>query len=383
MKILYDHQIFTAQKYGGISRYFSQIISNLPKEIEADISIKYSNNEYIKNLIKGSKIEELKYPIERFLPGVEFLGKLLVFNFVSRLNPFKVIDPSVFNKNLSIELLKKQDFDIFHPTYYDDYFLDFIGKKPFVLTIHDMIHELYPEMLKDTDTILKKANLASKASHIIAVSERTKMDIIDILNIREEKISVVYHGSSIQKRISNTLYLPSNYLLYVGERLNYKNFTFFAYAIKTLLDERKDLNVICTGSSFNKEEQKLLKGLKLTDRFIHLFINEDQFYEVFHKARAMVFPSYYEGFGIPIIEAFDSECPVILSNSSCFPEIAKQGAIYFEPKSKNQLISAITKVLDEQNLRNELIREGNKRLDFFSWSKSAQETLNIYKKIIQ
>jgi len=383
MKILYDHQIFTAQKYGGISRYFSQIISNLPKEIEAEISIKYSNNEYIKTLVKDFQIEELKFPIERFLPGVEFSGKSWVFNFINRLNPLKKIDPSDFNKNLSIELLKKQDFDIFHPTYYDDYFLDFIGKKPFVLTIHDMIHELYPEMLKDTDTILKKANLASKASHIIAVSERTKMDIIDILNIREEKISVVYHGSSIQKRISNTLYLPSNYLLYVGDRLNYKNFTFFAYAIKSLLDERRDLNVICTGSSFNKEEQKLLNGLKLTDRFIHLFINEDQFYEVFHKARAMVFPSYYEGFGIPIIEAFDSECPVILSNSSCFPEIAKQGAIYFEPKSKKQLISAITKVLDEKNFRNVLIREGSKRLDFFSWSKSAQETLNIYKKIIQ
>lgn len=377
MKILYDHQIFTLQKYGGISRYFTQIISNLPKEVRAILEIKYSNNVYLKNYDP----EILDYPIERFLPKINFKGKFHVFNFIERLknNP----PPEIINKNLSIELLKNQDFDIFHPTYYDDYFLDYIGEKPFVLTIHDMIHEKYPELALDTKLISQKAKLAERATHIIAVSQNTKNDIIEILNINESKISVIHHASSLVKSdTTDSLKLPEEYFLFVGERGSYKNFLFFIFAVQPLLQIRKKLNVVCTGRDFSIEEQYLLKELELDKQFLHLFVKEENIFELYHKAKAFIFPSYYEGFGIPILEAFEAECPVILSNSSCFEEIALDAALYFEPKNKTQFFSALEEVLDNPICRQTLIEKGKIRLKSFSWKNSAIQTTDIYKKIL-
>lgn len=383
MKILYDHQIFALQKYGGISRYFAQIIHNLPKNIETKIAVKSTNNEYFKNLSLTPQNKEIQYHYEKFLPEIDFKGKSFLFKIMKGISPFKSIDPVIFNKEYSIELLKNQDFDIFHPTYYDDYFLDYIGNKPFVLTIHDMIHEIYPEMIKDNATILRKAKLASKAAHIIAVSEKTKKDIIELLDIKEEKITVIYHASSIVKKSDSIITaLPENYLLFVGDRSLYKNFAFFVYSIKLLLQKRNDLKVICTGCNFSKQEQILFNELNLEGRFLNLYLQEEQFYEVFHKAKALIFPSYYEGFGIPIIEAFDAGCPVILSNSSCFPEIAGDAAIYFEPKNKNQMIAAIEKILDDNKYRESLIEKGSERLHSFSWEMSMQQTLDVYKNIL-
>jgi len=377
MKILYDHQIFSIQKYGGISRYFTQIISNFPQHIQTEIAIKYSNNEYLKEF--NSDI--LDFPFEKFLPGISFRGKHRLFNYIEKIrnNP----PPEIVNKNLSIELLKKQDFDIFHPTYYDDYFLEYIGNKPFVLTIHDMIHELFPEMIKEQGILIKKARLAEKAAHIIAVSEKTKQDIINIYNINADKISVIYHASSINKKINKAEEkLPQNYLLYVGARSHYKNFMFFALSIKKLLIKRKNLKIVCTGTSFSDEEINFLKEIGIEDYFTHLFIKDDEFFQVYKNAQALIFPSYYEGFGIPILEAFDSDCPVILSNSSCFEEIAGDAAIYFEPKNKTQLIESIEEIMDNPEIRAGLILKGKARLQKFSWSLAAKKTTEVYSNIL-
>ncbi len=120
-----------------------------------------------------------------------------MYQLAKKINPQKYVDAETLNRKLTIEYLKKQDFDIFLPTYYDDYFLKYIGNKPFVITIHDMTHELFPEFyssVDELDFVKTKASLAKKAAHIIAVSENTKKDIIEILGIKENKISVIYHA---------------------------------------------------------------------------------------------------------------------------------------------------------------------------------------------
>ena len=202
MKILFDDQVFTWQKFGGISRYFTQIISNFPAEINAEISIKYSDNEYLHNANIINGLENIYQPIDHFLFGIKLPGKRKLFKLLSEFNSQKYLECSFLNKKLSIEHLKNQDFDIFHPTYYDDYFLQYLGNKPFVLTIHDMIHEIYPEITNNPKISEQKASLAKCASHIIAVSERTKKDIIDILGVSPNKISVVYHANSLTNKAS-------------------------------------------------------------------------------------------------------------------------------------------------------------------------------------
>jgi glycosyltransferase involved in cell wall biosynthesis len=381
MKILYDHQTFTIQNFGGISRYFTQIISNLPDSIDTHISIKYSNNEYLIHLNKVNPLEKLTDPFERFAFGIKFSGKKRLFNFMEKKFPNKYQSCDSKNKEISIACLKKQDFDIFHPTYYDDYFLKYIENKPFVLTIHDMIQELYPELLNDIPTIIQKKQLAKKATHIIAVSENTKKDIIDILNIPEEKISVIYHANSLTKGKSS-IDLPQNYFLYVGARNGYKNFLFFVLSIEPILKKQKDIYVLCTGRPFNITEMRFLNELDMTDNFISVFAKEDEMFDLYNNAIALVFPSCYEGFGIPVLEAFEASCPVILSNTSCFPEIAQDCALYFPPKNIKQFRQCLEKIIDDASLRISLINKGKMRLKDFSWQDTANKTLNIYKRVL-
>jgi glycosyltransferase involved in cell wall biosynthesis len=346
MKILYDHQIFSLQKYGGISRYFAEIISHI-NGAATEIALKYSANV---NLPKPKPffVKEKKY--------------------------YKL------NEKISIEALKKQDFDIFHSTYYDDYFLDFIENKPFVITVHDMIHELYPEILSEPHISVMKQNLAKKAAHIIAVSEQTKKDIIDIFNIPENKISVIYHSTSLKK--GKELNLPDNYILYVGQRQGYKNFLFFVYAIAPILRKRQDLFVVCTGCPFTEKETKILEFLDIKDRFICVFVSDDELFSVYNKAAFFVFPSYYEGFGIPVLEAFESSCPVILSDLACFREIADDSAIFFPPKNMKKLRESIETLIDDGNLRKQLIAKGRERKQIFSWELSAKQTVEVYERIL-
>jgi len=383
VKILYDHQIFTTQKFGGISRYFTQIISNLPNNILPEISIEYSDNVYLKTLSEYNHLPGMNDNFNIFFFGISFRGKRRIYNLLRDINPDKYPDSWTANIQKSIYCLKKQDFDVFHPTYYDDYFLEYIGNKPFVLTIHDMIHELYPELLNDSSLSMRKKKLAEKAAYIIAVSENTKKDIINILNIPEEKITVVYHASPLLKNQVKIQRLPSKYFLFVGARNAYKNFAFFVYAIAPVLKEQRDIHVVCTGNKFNQDEIQIFKDLDVEANFTNVFVDEDEWFEIYNNAIALIFPSYYEGFGIPILEAFEASCPVLLSNSSCFFEIAQDAAVYFSPKNIKQLRKQIKAIIDNSILRQDLIYKGKSRVLDFTWQKSANQTSEIYNRVLK
>jgi glycosyltransferase involved in cell wall biosynthesis len=381
MRILYDHQVFSFQKYGGISRYFVQIISNLPDEFDFNVATRYSDNEYLKQLRLKQAVAGFYNPKDRFLPKLNFKGKGIIFKLLNKIINKEPIDCYNENRKLSIELLKQQDFDVFHPTYYDDYFLDYIGDKPFVLTIHDMTDEIYPEMAYDAKYSEMKAKLAQQAAHIIAVSENTKKDIIEILGIPESKISVVYHANSLQVDASSQAVLPGKYLLFVGARSEYKNFMFFVNAVLPLLLEQVDLYVVCTGKEFDNQEWLFLKNLGVLDRFILKSADDKELSQLYKDAVALVFPSYYEGFGIPILEAFTMGCPVVLSSSSCFPEIAGEAALYFDSKNVLSIRNAVSQLFDNET-RLRLIQKGYERVSSFNWEASAIHTAEIYGRVI-
>ena len=387
MKILYDYQIFEQQIIGGVSRYFCEIISHLPDNIHKTISVKYSDNVYIKQKKLVPDLSDLFDPRQKFLKNIEFSGKGRLFQLAKWGNPKKYSNTEILNRNLTIKYLGKQDFDVFHPTYYHDYFLKYIGNKPFVITIHDMTHELYPEYyssVDELDFVKTKASLAKKSAHIIAVSENTKKDLIEILGIKGDKISVIYHASSIKKEKENSIIeLPEKYLLYVGDRTaEYKNFKFMARALAPLLKENEKLYVLCTGKEFDNKENDFFQHLELKGRFISKFVPDSSLFEIYNRALSLVFPSYSEGFGIPILEAFQSRCPVILAKASCFPEIAKEAALFFEPKKMDDLREQVNKLLHNDLIRNILIQRGTDRVKDFSWEISAQKTLEVYKRVI-
>ncbi len=368
MKVLFDHQIFSSQKYGGISRYFYNLNRELEKtrDISTSSVLTFSNNQYI------SHSEIFKHT--KFFPSIDFKGKGKLM--------------SSMNKILSKRRLTKKQFDVFHPTYYDPYFLKHIGSRPFVLTVHDMIHEKFGNMFSRFDNTSKyKKLLVEKASKIIAVSENTKKDLVEMFGTDESKVEVIYHAYNASVSIYDgyefRMVLPEEYILFVGNRGGYKNFVRFIKGVSRLLLKNRHLCVVCVGGGgFTFQELKLFKILKVKYQVLQLNLNDSQLCEVYKKACLFCFPSIYEGFGIPILESFYNECPVICSNTSSLPEVAKNGAIYFDPYSESSIFMAANKVLESEFVRTKLVESGLSRLKNFSWEISAVKTKTIYEDVI-
>jgi glycosyltransferase involved in cell wall biosynthesis len=275
----------------------------------------------------------------------------------------------------------RNNFDIFHATYSDPYYLKKINK-PVIVTIHDMINEKLPEYrISHAKHIASKKNLIYNSRHIIAISENTKKDILEIYPIDPNKISIIYHGAphGSNQILKNEF---GEYILYVGRRTRYKNFRFFAQSISPLLIENTNLKLVCVGPSFTEDEEHFLVKWGIRKQVVVMNVSDDKLYSLYRNALVFVFPSIMEGFGIPLLEAFANNCPVCLSNTSCFPEIAGDAGLYFNPEDADSIYNSILKIISDKKLAAELIKRGSERLSLFSWSEAAQKTLAIYKNII-
>ena len=365
MKILYDYQALTMQKYGGVSRYFYEIISRLDKrqdcyvKLVAPFSVNYYFEDYFhkKSLNKFSSFEKQRW--------------------AERVN-------RVFTK---AELKKK--YDIIHPTYFDPYIIGRNSGK-YVITIYDMIYEVYPEIFnKDIIGVMidtKKQHIYN-SDCIIAISEQTKKDILKFYpDVPEQKIKVIYLGHSLdttKKDKDLDIDLPERYVLFIGQRGGYKNFNAFIKAMARIMKNDKTLHIVAGGGGkFSEEEKSMINELGLTDRVHQFFYNDDDLAAIYHKAICFVYPSMYEGFGIPILEAWVSECPIAISDASCFPEIAGDGAIYFDPLSIDSISEKIQLLINESKLRTELVQKDKKNIQKYSWDITAEQTLRLYKQLL-
>lgn len=362
LHVIYDSQIFDLQKFGGISRYFCEIIPKM--NLPFDISVRYSENIYLKE----SKLCKHRLPVPKWIFN-KYENKLL----------WK-------NRLFSEHMLKNSSTYLLHATYYEPYFLDCIGNHPYVITVHDMIYEKLPEFFPEKERALifeQKKKVVTQANRVIAISQNTKQDLIDLLHIEPEKIDVIYHGTNMRKPMrQSSVVLPQKFILYIGTRYSYKNFDRFAKAFSILAAKDKDLYAICTGSPFSEDEMRSFESLNITNRIMHIHASDSLLHTLYNRAKAFIFPSLYEGFGIPILEAYACLCPAVISNTSCFPEIASDAAAYFNPYSETDMADAIANVIYNHTLREELIHKGSERLKLYSWEKAAQETKEVYKKVM-
>ncbi|MCI0501789.1 MAG: glycosyltransferase family 4 protein, partial [Epsilonproteobacteria bacterium] len=353
-------------KFGGISRYFYELVrefSDTPN-VNYEIPLLVSNNHYISDKKFVNYVD--------LLPNKQFRGKQRLFN--------------IFNKPNTILKLKQQKFDVFHPTYYDPYFLTYLGNKPFVLTVYDMIHEKFSDMFSPTDkTTEQKRLLVEKATKIIAISQSTKKDLIELFETDESKIEVVYLGNSMFPKPDMHLgfEIPKKYLLFVGGRGSYKNFERFIKSITELLNQDKELFVVCTGSGkFSNYEIEQFKELGISKQVLQYNLDDDSLAYFYKNALAFIFPSLYEGFGIPVLESFACGCPLLCSNVSSLPEVAGDAACYFDPYSEESIRDAVLRVLDDTDLRKDLISKGHEQLKKFSWKQTAKQTKRIYESVL-
>jgi len=365
MKIAFDHQIFSSQRYGGISRYFVELCLSL-----LDISSSTST-QIVAPLFVNNYLQQSRKCINHYgLHCPSFRGSHLFY--------------SVLNRYLSHFPLACYNPDIVHSTYYS---LPSQSSKRYkkVLTVYDMIHEIYPALFASTDrTSIIKRKAVESSDHIICISQSTKNDLIHYFNVDPSKVSVVYLGVRNNPSEVAAYKHGRPYLLYVGSRYGYKNFKKFlqAYCASNFL--RSHYDVICFGGgSFSFTEQKFFHSIQLSLRNLHNIQGSDCLLKsLYLGASCLVYPSLYEGFGIPPLEAMHYGCPVICSNSSSLPEVVGSSAILFNPQSTLSIKISIESTLSQPSLVDDIISSGKDHSQSFSWQKCARHTLDIYSSLL-
>lgn len=367
MKILYDHQAFTMQKYGGVSRCFYEIANHIGvmEGQEVEIFAPFYINEYFRNDCK-IRPRGIKIPC---LPKSGLIMRSV-------------------NEALSLALLRpRRDVHIFHESYYS--MVDCCPRSAKrVLTVYDMIHEKFADNFPRRDKTQKiKTHAVRRADHVICISENTRRDLIALLGVPEEKTSVVYLSSSLaaQKVAAKPAEIKKPFILYVGSRGGYKNFEGLlrAYSRSPLL--KNGFSIVCFGGGdFSASELSLSESLHISqDNIVHVSGTDDILAGLYTSAVAFVYPSLYEGFGIPPLEAMSFGCPVVSANVSSLPEVVGDAAELFDPTDEAEMRAAIERVVSTPERAQLLVDRGYERVKQFSWEKCAQDTLNIYKKLLQ
>lgn len=362
MKILYDHQAFCIQKYGGVSRYCIELVQKLSSYDRLNILVFAPLHRNL--LLKNVKEKHVYNPF--FIPNFKFVGFLTLF-----INAFLLC---IYSRLKTI--------DILHSTYFFSFFP--IKAKFHVITVYDMIHEIFPKQvsLLDFSRYFKKKAVIN-CDHIITISENTRNDIINYYRISPKKITSIYLGiknSIFDKKVS----LDFKFILFVGNRTGYKNFSNLLYAYNGSSFLSNNFKLVCFGGSiFSNEEVSLFKFLGLSDHVLFVTGDDGLLNQYYMQASVFVYPSLYEGFGFPPLEAMRCGCPVVASNKSSIPEVVGDAAFLCEPHSVSSIQNAIIKVLKNNKIRNELIVKGFKNISNYKWSECASRTLDVYNTLIK
>ena len=366
MKIAFDHQTFTMQSYGGISRYYTTLVDELLKQgQDSKVFAGFHRNNYLGDLpngvVKGLKLKKYPPKSHRFFQLLSHGSSQLETKFWQP--------------------------DIIHETYYSA--LPTLKTDAIrVTSVYDMIHELFSDQFSSRDRTTKwKKKTFNRVDHIISISNSTKRDLIDLFGIDEAKVSVVHLGVDLrafqQPKIENK-FRDQPYLLYVGSRSGYKNFNGFLKACACSNLIRNKIKIVAFGGGvFSNEEISRINALGFKREFVQHVGGSDQLLaSLYANALCFVYPSLYEGFGLPPLEAMAAKCPVVSSNTSSMPEVVNQAGVYFDPYNIDEICSTIETVVLDKNLRYELVQLGLENIKLFSWSKCANETLEIYKTLI-
>jgi len=371
MRVMFDPQIFCHQRFGGISRYVCNIALEMHGMlgVTPQISAPLHFNEYLDqlphSLVRGRRVRWLE-GLTALAYGMSVLpGKLAARNFKP---------------------------DILHNTYY------FPIKPPSgaysLLTVYDMIHEKYPRYFAASPFISRiKAASVAAADHVICISESTRRDLLATYDISEDRVSVTHLGfdplaSLLTDEPSSNFKLralgaDAPYLLYVGSRVNYKNFQGLLDAYADSASLRDNFFLLCFGGGdITGAERAGISKAGVEGRVRFLRGSDAVLAACYAHASLFVCPSFYEGFGIPVLEAMSLDCPVACSNSSSLPEVVGEAARLFDPADRDSIRSALESVLGSPSIATALKERGRIRRQLFSWRSCADNTVDIYRRVL-
>lgn len=358
IRVLFDHRIFLMQPVGGVSRYFTELIRGLHAtgSVEPVVFAGFHSSKLLASLrdlgvlVTGLRLPFRAYPQRAF----SLLNNLALKRIAVSARP-----------------------DIYHATYYHP--VDTALRLPLVVTVHDMIAELCPLPAAVADsTPARKLAAATAASRVICVSKHTEKDLLLHHPHLAGKTSVVHHGSSFPGKPRPAPPLGSPYLLYVGQRGGYKNASLL---YKVMQDPVcRDLRLVFLGGDAPTPAEL---GHNLGARVMFVpRCSDDDLATWYRHAVALVYPSRYEGFGMPPLEAMQLACPVLASNTSSLPEVVGDAGLLLDPEKAADWVAAVGQLFTDPLLRHELSAAGQRRAREFTWACCAGQVASIYEEVL-
>lgn len=367
MKIVYDHQVFSLQDAGGATRYFYELIRHLRNRKHISLRLLLGLNHSV-------------YPLAE-LNG----SNSVIVSSRSRLKPgiVRYVTNEFLSNSLSIA---RGRCDIYHPTLYRR--VPLIRGRRVVVTHHDCTHELFPHLFKNAEMVVRnKRRLYAEADAIICVSESSRKDLLRFYPVEEQRTYVIHHGFApfAEARIDD---LPDGissfrYILFVGARSGYKNFRSLLEAYKAT-GAAFDYDLVAVGGGkFAADELQAIEQLDIAKRVRLIPLATDALLaSLYRNAALFVYPSLYEGFGFPPLEAMSLGCPVLTSRASSMPEICGDAAFYFDPGDPDALAASLCEVLSEGRDKLQMREKGYEQVSRYRWDRTAEQTLEVYRSTL-
>jgi glycosyltransferase involved in cell wall biosynthesis len=350
--------------YSGITRYHYEVIARLVKDpsVEVSLFMGWHKNKFDYARLKKSYAHFFGFR----RPGIPRTTRF--FN--------------ALNETLFPLFLAQARPRLYHQTYYRYYVPSFRGKR--VITVHDMTYELFPEKFSPDDPVIRdKRTSIDRADAIIAVSMSTKNDLVRLCGIPPQRITVIYHGNSLMATPREKSPIDFPYVLYVGQRVPHKNFPVLLNGYCRSSRVNREFGLVCFGGEpFTEEEKQVLDRHGLLGRARHVRGSDELLAGYYSHASLLAYPSLYEGFGLPLIEAMHYGCPVVASNVSSLPEVGADAGLYFDPYNGTDLMDKIEQVLFDGSQRRVMIERGHVREKQFTWDACASQTLTLYKSLL-
>jgi len=356
VKVAIDEQIFALQKHGGISRLFYELITQYVNDSSYGVDVLPFDRPIINDYVL------LDYHLNHYL------GAVGSSNTITGL--FKQAAPGKYDK----------DADIVHHTFYLPPGLYRYKNAKRIVTIYDMIPELMRNTKRRLDFATRKRKFLEAADHVTCISQSTLNDVKRIWPDIQVPMSVTYLGvnPAFTPNAPWDSSLPENYILHVGNRAGYKDAWTLTRAFQALAPDFPDLVLLYVGGGRPTAEELKEWGTNIK----WLEATETQLPSIYAQARLCVVPSRYEGFGLPALEGLASGTPQILANTSSLPEVGGPAARYFTPGNIPQLTEAITDVLTNGNLAQDMSTEGLAQASKFTWRAFAGATAHVYQETL-